>query len=32
MAHKWSDEAWEAARPIYEKILEHPFVKGLADG
>ena len=32
MAHKWSDEAWEAARPIYEKILEHTFVKGLADG
>lgn len=32
MERKWSDGAWEAARPVYEKILEHPFVKGLADG
>lgn len=29
---KWSDEAWKAAEPVYEKILELPFVKGLADG
>lgn len=31
-AIKWSGEAWKAAEPIYEKILELPFVKGLADG
>jgi len=31
MSH-WSDSAWEAARPVYEKILEHPFVRALADG
>jgi len=29
---KWSQEAWAAALPVYEKILELPFVKGLADG
>lgn len=29
---RWSDSAWEAARPVYEKILEHPFVRTLADG
>lgn len=29
---RWSDSAWEAARPVYEKILEHPFVRALADG
>lgn len=29
---RWSDEAWEAALPVYEKILEHPFVEALADG
>ncbi len=32
MNGKWSRQAWEAARPIYEKILEHPFVRQLADG
>lgn len=29
---RWSDEAWEAALPVYAKILEHPFVGALADG
>lgn len=29
---RWSDSAWETARPVYEKILEHPFVRALADG
>ena len=29
---KWSDEAWEAALPVYRKILEHPFVEQLARG
>ena len=29
---KWSDVAWEAALPVYEKITQHPFVTGLADG
>lgn len=30
--NEWSAGAWKAAEPIYEKILELPFVKGLADG
>ncbi|MBD5216975.1 MAG: thiaminase II [Bacteroidales bacterium] len=29
---KWSEEAWKASEDIYEKILQHPFVRGLADG
>ena len=29
---RWSDEAWEAALPTYEKILRHPFVGALAAG
>lgn len=29
---RWSDRAWEAALPVYEKILAHPFVGALADG
>lgn len=29
---RWSNEAWEAALPVYTKILEHPFVGALADG
>ncbi len=32
MMKPWSTEAWEAALPVYEKILEHPFVGALADG
>ena len=30
--HGWSGEAWKAALPSFRKILEHPFVCGLADG
>lgn len=29
---KWSEEAWAAAAPIYERILQLPFVSALADG
>lgn len=29
---KWSETAWEAAYPIYEKILEQPFIKELLAG
>ena len=29
---KWSEEAWAAATPVYERILQLPFVKALADG
>ena len=29
---KWSEEAWNAAQPIYQKILELPFLKELMDG
>lgn len=29
---KWSDEAWAAAAPVYEQIINQPFVRGLADG
>lgn len=29
---KWSQEAWQAALPTYQAILELPFVKELADG
>lgn len=32
MMKRWSDEAWEAALPVYTEILEHPFVGALADG
>lgn len=32
MDSKWSQQAWEAARPVYEAILELPFVKELAAG
>lgn len=28
----WSQQAWEAALPVYRKILEHPFVNELASG
>lgn len=27
----FTQQLWEAARPVYEAILQHPFVKGLAD-
>lgn len=29
---KWSEEAWQAALPVYNAILELPFVKELAEG
>ena len=29
---RWSDEAWEAALPVYREILAHPFVEALAAG
>ncbi len=29
---KWSESAWVAATPIYNKILEHPFLTSLMDG
>lgn len=29
---KWSEEAWQAATPIYEAILRLPFVRELAEG
>lgn len=32
MSGRWSEEAWAAALPVYEKILEHPFVVALSDG
>ena len=28
----WSDEAWQAAEPVYLQILAHPFIVGLASG
>ena len=29
---KWSEEAWNAALPVYDKILTLPFIEQLADG
>lgn len=29
---KWSENAWNTAKPIYDKILEQPFINGLIDG
>lgn len=29
---KWSEEVWRLAAPVYEKILELPFVRELAEG
>jgi thiaminase/transcriptional activator TenA len=28
----FTDELWSEIRPVYEKTLEHPFLKGLSDG
>lgn len=28
----WSRQAWQEALPVYEKILQQPFIKELADG
>lgn len=32
MQKKWSDEAWLAARPVYDRILQLPFIHALRDG
>jgi thiaminase/transcriptional activator TenA len=32
VAPKLTDRLWDAAAPIYDAILQHPFVTGLADG
>ncbi len=32
MKMKWSEMAWEAALPTYEKILEQPFIQELSNG
>ena len=29
---KWSETAWNTAKPIYERILQQPFIEGLIDG
>ncbi|MDE7409737.1 MAG: TenA family protein [Muribaculaceae bacterium] len=29
---KWSEDAWQAALPVYQEILELPFVRQLAEG
>lgn len=29
---KWSEEAWVSAKPVYDKILELPFIKELING
>lgn len=29
---KWSEQAWNTARPVYDKIITHPFIQGLIDG
>ncbi len=28
----WTQQAWEASLPIYDRIIEHPFIKELAEG
>jgi thiamine-phosphate pyrophosphorylase len=28
----WTQQAWEASLPIYERIIAHPFIKELAEG
>jgi len=32
MDTRFTDELWESITPIYQQILEHPFIKGLTDG
>lgn len=29
---KWSEQAWKAAKPVYDKIIIHPFIQGLING
>ena len=28
----WSENIWKRGMPQYERILRHPFLRGLADG
>ena len=32
MVKKWSDDAWAASTPVYDAILQLPFITKLADG
>ena len=32
MSSSFTDSLWRAAAPVYEKILAHPFLRGLTDG
>lgn len=32
MSTRFTTTLWDAISPIYEQILEHPFLKGMADG
>lgn len=32
MDGSWSERAWSAVKPVYDRIMEHPFVVALADG
>ncbi|MDR0422254.1 MAG: TenA family protein [Proteiniphilum sp.] len=29
---KWSEKAWQSAKPVYDAILKHPFIKELISG
>lgn len=29
---KWSEQAWNAAKPVFDKILQQPFIKELMEG
>lgn len=32
MKQSWTEQAWAAALPVYTDIINHPFIKELADG
>ena len=32
MAGTWSERLWDEVVPVYDAILEHPFLRGLTDG
>ena len=32
LAASFTDELWMASKPVYERTLQHPFVRGLTDG
>lgn len=32
LAEEFTDDLWNAAEPVYQKTLEHPFLTGLSDG